>query len=89
MKTVQVVSTNKVLRIAKEENRNRGQKQKKSKVRGLFLSYQNGGLVEEEAVLRFSICLTPDWKFSILCHKQTEPIPSSVLLRGIRPTLHS
>lgn len=43
MKTVQVVSTNKVLRIAKEENRNRGQKQKKSKVRGLFLSYQNDG----------------------------------------------
>lgn len=53
MKTVQVVSTNKVLRIAKEENRNIGQKQKKSRVRGLFLSYQNGGLVEEEAILRF------------------------------------
>lgn len=43
MKTVQVVSTNKVLRIAKEENRNRGQKQKKSRVRGLFLSYQKDG----------------------------------------------
>lgn len=40
---VQVVSRNKVLRIAKGENRNIEQKQKKSILRGIFLSYQNDG----------------------------------------------
>lgn len=87
---VQVVSKNKVLRIAKGENRNVGQKQKKSKLRGIFFSHTKMmGMVEEEAILCFSICLTPDWKFSALCHKQTEPIPSSVLFRGIQLALHS
>lgn len=43
-------------------------------------------MVEEEAkgahFAFFSVCLSPDWKFSTLCHPQTEPISSSDASHG-------